>query len=436
MVFSIVQDEGKTLRNLWTRFLVRTGLARLLPGVRRLTDGGQDFVHYYSQRILAGPHAELRDAAGLLEQPDEPDRVDLSLGTPLFDLAPSLSTKLPADRRGYPPAWGLLELRALIAQKFEAEQQLHVRPEDEVLITQGVAGALSVVLDTFVNPGERVVLFDPSSPLYSWMLRHRRARPGWIKTGVEAGRLRFRHDDLARSLKGARLILLDVPHNPTGASLAPEDIEEIVWWADRHDVLIFCDQAFDRFQYDGEPLRIGSLVNTHRRTISAGSVSKGHGLASARVGWLAGHRHLVRPCALSATLQTPFVPTLCQQIALAALKQPEESFAAIRADFNSRRRYAFDRLGAMGLKPVWPAGGFFFWVPIHDLGYTGRDFAEELRQDHKVLVWPGEFFGPSGAGFIRLSYASDEGRLREGLTRLAEFVRTPEAAVAENTQAA
>lgn len=429
-------DEGVSLATIWTRFLIRTKLARLLPAVRRRMDGGQEFLHYYSNRLLDGPYEALREAGELLEQPDEPDRIDLAQGNPPIDLAPSMSTKLPAERRGYPPSWGLLDLRMFLAQKFEAEQQLHVRPEDEVLVTHGVAGALAVVLESFANAGERVALFDPSSPLYAWMLRHRRLQPGWIKTWVDDGKLRFRHDDLARTLKGTRLILLDAPHNPTGASLAPEDIEEIVWWADRHDVLIFCDQAFDRFHFDRPPLRIGSLVKTHRRTLTAGSVSKGHGLAAARVGWLAGNRHLVRPCAVSAALETPFVPTLCQQIALAALKQPDDSFAAIRADFNSRRRYAFDRLQGMGLKPSLPAGGFFFWVPVGDLGCDGREFAVELRKEQRVLVWPGEHFGPSGKKFIRLSIATDEGRLREGLTRLADFVRAPQPAAGEKIQAA
>jgi aspartate/methionine/tyrosine aminotransferase len=123
-------------------------------------------------------------------------------------------------------------------------------------------------------------------------------------------------------------------------------------------------------------------------------------------------------------LHTPFVPTLCQQIALTALRQPEESFAAIHADFASRRRYCFERLQAMGLNAVWPAGGFFFWVPVWDQGQSGKTFADKLRVEHKVLVWPGEYFGPSGLGYIRLSYATEEGRLREGLSRLADFVKS------------
>src|SRR5262249_27277091 len=118
-----------------------------------------------------------------------------------------------------------------------------------------------------------------------------------------------------------------------------------------------------------------------------------------------------------------FVPTLCQQIALAALRQGPEVFQPVRQEFESRRRYAFERLQALGLKPVWPAGAFFFWVPVHEFGAGGREWAERLLRASKVLVTPGDYFGPSGAGYVRISYAAEDGRLREGLSRLAEFVR-------------
>jgi len=414
----------------WMKLLIHSGLARFLPGVRRRTDGGQDFLHYYSTGTLACPRAELQAAASYWEAADEPDGINLALGSPLFDLTPSTGTKLPVNRRGYPPARGLPELRAAVAARLEAQQQLHADPEDEVLITHGVAGAFSVVLDTFLNRGERVVLFDPSSPLYPLALRRRRASIRWLSARAEQGVLRFRQDDLARALRHARLFVLNTPANPTGATLAPEDVEEITWWADRHDVLLFHDQAFSRFHYDGPLPAIGTLANAHRRTLTAGSVSKGHALASARVGWLVGHRHLVRPCVLNQVLHTPFVPTLCQQVALAALEQPEESFKPVYTDFAARRRYVFERLQALGLEPTWPAGGFFIWAKLAGLGLDGRAFAERLRQEHKVLVCPGEFFGPTGNDFIRLSFATEDGRLREGLTRIAAFVngvkeRTP-----------
>jgi aspartate/methionine/tyrosine aminotransferase len=405
-----------------TRLLVRSGVARFLPSVRRRMGGGGAFVRYYGDRVLTAPYVDLLAAADFLELRG-PDAIDLSLGAPRFDLVPSGSTKLPADRRGWPPPWGLPELRQAVAHQLRAAGHFAVSPADEVLVTHGAAGAFTIILDTFLSPGDRVVLFDPCSPLYAFALRHRRARIRWVPTWVEDGRLRFHLQYLIRALRWARLIVVNSPNNPTGGALAGEDLEQVAWWAARKDVLIVNDEVFERYRYEGERASIAGMPRVQQRTLTLGSVSKGHALASARVGWLAGYRHLVRPCAVSAILQAPFVPTLCQQIALTALGVGDEAFGPLREEFKSRRQYAFERLQAMGLKPAWPAGAFFLWVPVGTLGLDGRAFAERLRLAKKVLVWPGGFFGPSGSECVRLSYAVEDGRLREGLARLADFVR-------------
>jgi aspartate/methionine/tyrosine aminotransferase len=408
-----------------TKLLIRSGIARFLPSVRRLTDGGGSFLHYYSDRVLASPLRELREASAFLDV-HGPDAIDLSLGAPRFDLVPSASTKLPADRRSWPPPGGLHELRSAIADKLHADQQLTFHPIEEVLITPGAGGAFNFLLDTFLNPGQRVVLFDPTSPLYPFALRHRRARLRWIPTWMEEGRIRFRYEHLVKAMHGAQLIILASPNNPTGGVFTAEDLEQITWWANRRDVLIVHDTAFERYQYEGDRTGIGTFPRARRRTLILGSVSKGHALASARVGWLAGYRHLVRPCALSAALQTALVPTLCQQLALTALRQGDDAFAPLKEEFASRRQYTYERLQALGLKPDWPAGAFFFWFSVQPLGLSGREFAERLLRSTKVLVSPGKFFGPSGTGQVRLSYAAEDGRLREGLTRLGEWMKNLE----------
>jgi aspartate/methionine/tyrosine aminotransferase len=200
-------------------------------------------------------------------------------------------------------------------------------------------------------------------------------------------------------------------------------LEQIAWWAGRHDVLVLSDEVFERYHHDTEPVSLATLPGAQRRTLTVGSVSKGHALASARVGWLAAHRHLLRACTAAAALRTPFVPTLSQQVALAALRTGPDAFEPVRAEFASRRRYASERLRAAGLNPPWPAGAFFLWVPVWELGLNGRDFTAALLREKKVRLTPGDLFGPSGAGYVRLSYAAEDGRLQEGLNRLADFVQ-------------
>jgi aspartate/methionine/tyrosine aminotransferase len=404
-----------------TKLLVKSDLALLLPAAQRRSGGNARYLHYYSDRVLAAPHEELRRAERFHEI-DGPDAIDLAQGAPRFDLVPSGSTKLPADLRGRPPLRGRAELRQAVADHLNAEQQLVVNPTEELLITPGAAGAWTIALDTFINPGDRVVLLDPTSPLYFWSLRQRRARVRWLKTWMDNGRTRFRLDHLADALRGARMLVLNSPANPTGGSIAVQDLEQIAWWASRRDVLLFCDEAFARYRYEGAVPSITHWQRARPLALVAGSLSQGHALASARVGWLAGCRPLIRPCVLTAALQGALVPTLCQRVALAALQQGPAPFEAIRAQFDSRRRYAFERLSGMGLKPAWPSGGYFLWVPVEPLGCSGHTFAEQLLETKKVLVTPGEFFGPSGKSYIRLSYAVEDGRLREGLGRVADFL--------------
>jgi aspartate/methionine/tyrosine aminotransferase len=421
---------------LLTRWAVRLGLAQWLPGVRQRLDGATAVLHHFSDRLLTAPLADLGRAGEALQQ-HGPEVVDLTPGAPLFDLAPSGTSKLPADRRGWPPVGGFLELRGAVADRLHEGSGLDVDPHEEVLITAGAHGAVQTICDAFVNRGERVVMPDPCSPLFPLTMRAQGARVRWLTTWVDEGRLRFCPVDLDRALRGARLLILNSPANPTGAVIAPEDLERIAHLAARHDVLILNDESFERYRYESDLLSIGSLAAARERTLTVGSMSKGHALASARVGWIAGPRYLLRGCAAAAAMRTPFVPTLAQQVALTALRTGRTVFAPILDGFMARRHYATERLRGLGCNVGWPSGGFFLWVPVWQLGVSGRTFTENLLQERRVLVTPGDLFGPSGIGYVRISFATEDGRLREGLNRIAAFLqKLPQSTAPEMSRAA
>ena len=411
-----------TLPPLIARLLIHTRVTRLLPGLQRRLEGGAEYLRYYSDRLLGAPLDRLeRIDAALADDP--PDVIDLAGGSPRFDLTPATAARLPASRRGWPPVAGLPELRGAVASHLLADCRIALSPAEEVLIASGAIGAVHTVLDAFVNRGDRVLLLDPCSPLYPLAVQSRGAKVSWVGTRVEDGRLRPRFDHLSRRMRGARLVVVNSPANPTGAILSPEDLEQISWWAEKHDALILSDEVLRRFGHDEEPTSVGSLPRARPRTLTVGSVSKSHALAWARVGWVAAHRHLLRPCLATAALRTPFVATQSQEVALAALRTAPEAFAPHLAKLESRRRYAVERLRAMGLSPVWPAAGFFVWVAVPDAWQGGRVMADALLATHRVRVLPGELFGPSGARCVRLSLLTDDGRLEEGLNRLGRLVR-------------
>ncbi len=399
------------------RLLVRSGLAAYSAEAKRRTGDQPQFVKYLSDRTLAAPLDELLDPATFPDA-DGPDVMNLNLAAPRFD-SPIGGWRFTADRQGNPNPWGLPALRQIVAERKGVDA------DTQVFVTHGATAAYAAALDAFVNPGDRVVMLDPTAALFRLGAMSRRAKVRAVPTWMEEGRTRFLFDQLATAMRGAMLLVLSTPNTPTGGTLTQEAVEHIAWLANRHDVLVYADETFDRFRYDDTPPpSLATQTGMSERLITAGSMTAGYALGSLRVGWLTGHPQLIRPCALNALLSAPFVPTACQQAAARAVQAEEDLFAPTLAEFASKRQYTVDRLKKMGLDAAWPAAGFFCWVPVAQLGVTGRDFAERLLREQRVLVGPGSAFGPSGKEYVRVSFAIEDGRLREGLTRLERFVAT------------
>ncbi len=400
----------------WKRLLVRTGVARFLPAADRLSKGGKKFLRYYSDKVLAAPVEELTDPA-TFPAANDGDVLNLNRSAPPVEAFSG--GRPPGYHFGAAGATGDGALRTAIAERCGRA----VNPDDEVLVTHGATAGYAAVLDAFVNPGDRVVLFDPCSPLFALGAKSRRANVRWMPTWTEDGRTRFVVDGLARALRGAALLVIADPTNPTGGTLSIEDYEQIAWLARRQDVLVYVDGSFGRFRYADTPApAFATLPGMENRLLTAGSVTQGYGVGASRVGWVTGPKHLVNAVSLMANLSAPFVPAGCQQTALKALTAAESLFAPTRELFRRKRDYTVERLRGMGLEPTAPTGGYTCWVSVAGLGLKGRDFAEKLLREHRVLVGPGAAYGPSGTDCVRVSFAEEDGRLREGLTRMGLFV--------------
>ncbi len=406
---------------LWlTKLLVRTRLAQFTPRAQRLTDGGVSFLRYYSDRVLAAPVEELLDPAFI---PDAagPDVIDLNQPAPRVEAGVNFG-RFATECWGETSPRGLAELREALAARYQRLDGRSVDPRTELHITHGATGAYTAALEAFVNPRDRVVLFDPSSPLFALGARSRRATIRWVPTTMEEGRSRFQTHDFERAMRGAKLLVLANPGNPTGSCLAEEDFEYIAWIAAAYDVLVYVDQAFHRYQFGERSKSMALMSGADRRVLTAGSATHEFGLGAVRVGWLAGPRHLVRACGLTANLQAPYVPVVCQQAALRALSEPEDALKVKVDRLRGKCDYAVDRLRGMGLEVHRPQGGYFLWASVAGMGLDGRTFATRLFREEQVQVGPGCAFGPGAAANIRISLATDDGRLREGLARMASLV--------------
>lgn len=400
--------------------LVRSGLARFLPAVKRYTDGEAGMVRYFSDRVLAAPVEDFLDPAVF---PRAHSAGVISLNEPSAWLdRPSGVGRLTSDRSGYPPARGYIELRTAIADEMKQAERVELDAERQVLVTHGATASYAAVLDAVVNAGQPVVLFAPCSPMFSLGAKSRRANIRWVPTRTEAGRIVPDARVLSRAMRGAKLIAFSDPVNPTGATFPQELIDDIVYLACRHDVLIYADKTFSRYRFDGLAARLSETPQARQRAFWAGSIPTGENQGAGRVGWLCGPSALISACTMTANLSAPFVPTILQATALKSICWQQDMADRQLNLVRTRRQYVWDRLQSHGLPVELPNGGLFFWVDVSELGLTGREFAERLLNEEQVLVGPGSAFGPGCEAQIRISFGADEGRLREGLNRLGRFM--------------
>ena len=238
-----------------TKLLVRTRLAGFTRRARRLTDGGSAYLKYYSDRVLSAPLDELLDSAFVPHAPG-PDVLDLNQPTPD---APPARGAISVGRTDALSAPGRLpatlpELRTAIADRYQRDGRT-LAADADVFATHGATAAYAAALDAFVNPGDRVVLFDPCSPLFSLGAKSRHAKVRWVPTWTEDGRCRYIAADFERAMRGAKMLVISDPGSPAGGCLANEDLEHIAWIASGYGVLVYLDESFAAFRYGERPRR-------------------------------------------------------------------------------------------------------------------------------------------------------------------------------------
>ena len=412
---------------LWlTKLLIRMGIAQRSPDVRRMMGQDVGLLRYLSDEVLTAPAEDVQDLGHVLACSQD-SCIDLSLGAPsesCFPVRADEIAQLFEHSSRYPPAQGLPELRRAIAGKFDTENGLTFDAEHEVLVTNGAGQAASLAIEAVVNRGDRVALLDPTYLVYRFALASRGARVADVATTIVDGETVFDERALAGALRGAKLLILSSPCNPSGGMLSGESLDRIAYWVRRSGTIVLSDEVYERFVYEGTHISPAGLAHMRKRTLTANSLSKSHGMAGVRVGYIAGPRKLIEVLTLLQVCSTPFVPDPCQRLAARALAQPRDAFAPILERYRQRRALVADRLRQMGLDASLPAGAFYFFPSVASLGTSGREAAHLLAERFGVRVVPGHVFGPSGTDRVRISYAVESDLLEEALRRIHDFVRS------------
>ena len=305
-----------------------------------------------------------------------------------------------------------------VARQFGAEYDW----EKETLVTVGVSEAIDVALRTVLNPGDEVIYHEPCFVSY---------RPTIIMAGGVPVCVETRREDqfrLTRAMlekavtKKSRVLMLNFPCNPTGAVLGQKDVEDISDFCAKHDLLLLTDEIYAELTYDSKHVSFVSVPGMKERTIFLHGMSKAWAMTGFRIGYACAPADISENMMKLHQYAIMSAPTTGQRAAAEALERGDAAVAGMVAEYNRRRNYLIAAFAEMGVSCHTPAGAFYAFPYIGDLGISAEDFAMRFLEEKGVAVVPGDAFGKCGAGFLRCAYATSMDNVREGMKRMGEFV--------------
>jgi len=355
------------------------------------------------------------------------DVISLGVGEPDFDTPPTIVDAgvraLKAGRTHYTSNFGTIELRRALSAHLERRYGVSYDPERELLITVGASEAVDLALRSTCDPGDEVVLHEPSYVSYVPAITFAGGIVRFVSTRLEDDFALEPADVEAAITPRTKALFLGYPCNPTGAVLPPDVQDELAAIAVRHDLLVYSDEIYDRLAYGTYHHRaMSALPGMRERTILMGGFSKAYAMTGWRVGYLAAPAHILEGIVKVHQYTIMSAPTAAQDAALEAIVNGEADIERMLAEYDRRRRLLVDGFNAIGLETFEPRGAFYSFPRITSTGFSSDEFARRLLEDERVAVVPGEAFGPSGEGHVRACYATSYEALEEALTRIGRFV--------------
>ena len=378
-----------------------------------------------SQRVRAVPPSGIRKFFDVIAT--MPDVISLGVGEPDFTTPPQIVEEgvrsLRAGRTHYTSNYGTLELRRALAANLERLYGLSYEPEKEICITVGASEALAVAMTALVDPGDEVILHEPSYVAYLPAIVFNGGTPVLVATGAQDA---FELDPagVERAVTPrTKVLFLGYPANPTGAVLDRDRLEALAQIARRHDLLVVSDEIYDRLVYgDHRHVPIAALPGMRERTVTLGGFSKAYAMTGWRVGYACAPADLLEGLVKVHQYQIMSAPTTAQDAAVVALQGAEHDVQRMVEEYDRRRRMFVAGLNETGLPTFEPKGAFYAFPSIRPTGLTSEEFSERLLFEQKVAVVPGSAFGPSGEGHVRMTLATGYDQLQEALERIGRFV--------------
>ena len=354
------------------------------------------------------------------------DAISLGVGEPDFDTPWHIRDEgiysLEKGRTFYTSNAGLKELKVEISKYLNRRFGLQYDYNKEILVTVGGSEAIDIAMRAMLDPGDEVLIPQPSYVSYLPCCVLANGTPVTIELKAE-NEFRLTAEELEAAITPkTKLLVMPFPNNPTGAVMEKKDLEAVAEVIKKHDLFVLSDEIYCELTYLEKHVSIASLPGMRERTIVVNGFSKSHAMTGWRLGYAYGPAEIIKQMLKIHQFAIMCAPTTSQYAAVEALKNGDEDVAMMREQYDARRRYLMERFKEMGLECFEPFGAFYVFPCIKEFGMTSDEFANRLLQTKKVAVVPGTAFGDSGEGFIRISYAYSLDDLKIALERVEEFI--------------
>ena len=377
-----------------------------------------------SDKIVSIPPSGIRKFFDIVSE--MPDAISLGVGEPDFDTPWHIREEgiysLEKGRTFYTSNSGLKELREEIVRYLERRIHVSYDPLREVLITVGGSEGIDAAFRAMLNPGDEVLIPQPSYVSYEPCAVLADGVPVIIELKEENEFRLTKEELLAAITDKTKILVLPFPNNPTGAIMEKEDLEAIAEVCIEKDIFVLSDEIYSELSYKGDHVSIASLPGMRERTILINGFSKAYAMTGWRLGYACGPADIIAQMTKIHQYAIMCAPTTSQYAAVEALRNGDEDVAMMRESYDQRRPFLMNAFQEMGLSCFEPYGAFYTFPSIKEFGMSSDEFATRFLEEEKVAVVPGTAFGACGEGFLRISYAYSLEQLKEALGRLSHFV--------------
>lgn len=356
------------------------------------------------------------------------DAISLGVGEPDFTTPWTIREagiySLEKGQTYYTANAGLMELREAVCDYTNRKYNIKYSPKSEVLITVGGSEAIDAMIRCVVNPGDEVLIVEPSFVCYKPLTLMAGGIPVIIETKEEDS-FRLLPEQLKEKITDkTKLLILPFPNNPTGGIMSRADLEAIAEVLRGTDILVLSDEIYGELKYgDEKHVPFSAIDGMRERTVVVNGFSKAFAMTGWRLGYAIGPSRLIKLMTKVHQFGIMSAPTTAQYAAIEAMTNCDDEVESMRQEYNYRRRFIVDGFRAMGLSCFEPLGAFYVFPCIKSLGMSSQEFCEKLLVEEKVAVVPGTAFGSCGEGFVRCSYAYSIKNIEEALKRIDRFVK-------------